>query len=78
MLDDIRDEDILPIDSCCLECLVQERSGRADKWVARFVLNVAGRFAHQDHPGGRGSFSPDRLRRPRVQLAAATGLESAA
>jgi hypothetical protein len=78
MLDDVRDEDFLPIDSSRLERLIEECSSRSDKRMPCFVLIVARRFADQDHSRCLRSFTADGLCRPTIQLTTATGLFSMA
>ena len=53
---------------------IQQRSGRSDEWAPCLVFLITGCFADQDHLGARGSFSPDSLSCPLVQLAPATRL----
>jgi len=57
MLDDIREEDFLPIDFGRLQRLIEQRSCRSDKGMPCFVLKVAGRFSDYDHARRLGSLA---------------------
>ncbi len=77
MLDHVRDEDLLAVDSDRFERLVQERAGGSDERMTGVVLLVAGRFADKDDLRSGRSFPRDCVGRPPIQLTAATSLESA-
>jgi hypothetical protein len=53
---------------------VEHATGRSDERNAFPILDIAGLFADHHHPGRARSRTEDRLRRTRIQVAAAAGL----
>ena len=50
MLNDIRQENVRPFNSCFFQCLVEQSAGRTDKRMAGQVFLIAGLFADEHDP----------------------------
>jgi hypothetical protein len=63
----IRDVDIVAIDACFVEAIIEQEACGTDEWLAFDVFAVAGLFADQHEPGAWIARAEDGLRRVLVE-----------
>jgi hypothetical protein len=74
MLYGVRDIDFVACDSCVIERLVQNPSGRADERRSGEIFLVSGLLPDQHHLSGGGTYPEHRLRGVAIQVATAASL----